>query len=112
MALYSVEITGRAKDHFRGHVNYIVHKLCNPQAAWHLRDALDQAIDALSDHPEGAPLCADSTLRVFGYRKKRILDTRYLCIYRIEGNTVWIEGIYHESQDHENLFMGLEREQD
>ena len=44
MALYSVEVTEHAKDHFRGHIGYIINKLRNPDAAWHLRDALDQEI--------------------------------------------------------------------
>ena len=59
MALYSVEVTERAKDHFRGHIGYIINKLRNPDAAWHLRDALDQAIAQLSSHPEAVSLCAD-----------------------------------------------------
>lgn len=104
MALYDVEITQRAKDHFRGHIGYIVNKLRNPDAAWKFRDALDEAVRELTDHPETAPLCADPALRPFGYRKKLIPDTRYLCICRIDGNVVWIEGVYHQLQDYENLF--------
>ncbi len=46
----------------------------------------------------------DPALKAFGYRRKMILGTRYLCIYRIDGDTVWIDGIYHELQDYENLF--------
>ena len=110
MALYSVEVTERAKDHFRGHIVYIINKLRNPDAAWHLRDALDQAIAQLSSHPEAVSLCADPALRAYGYRKKLIVTTRYLCVFRIDGNTVWIEGIYHELQDYENLFMDTLRE--
>ena len=104
MALYDVEITELAQDHFRGHIGYILEKFKNPDAAWNLRDALKKAEDELADHPETAQLCIDPALSGFGYRKKMILDTRYLCICRIEGNTVWIEGIYHELQDYENLF--------
>ena len=104
MALYDVEITDRAQDHFRGHIGYILHKLKNQDAAWNLRDALSRTVVELSDHPETAQLCVDGALRGFGYRMKMVLDTRYLCICRIEGNTVWIEGIYHELQDYENLF--------
>ena len=104
MALYVVETTDLAQDHFRGHIGYIVEKLKNPDAAWNLYDALDRTESELADHPETAPFCTDPALSGFGYRKKMILDTRYLCICRIEGNTVWIEGIYHELQDYENLF--------
>ena len=39
MALYVVETTDRAQDHFRGHIGYILYKLKNPDAAWNLRDA-------------------------------------------------------------------------
>lgn len=101
---YSVNLTHRATEHFYGHIGYIVHKLRNPDTAWRLKDAVDQAIDELADHPNVTPLCTDPALRGFGYRKKLIPDTRYLCICRIEGDVVWIEGIYHELQDYENLF--------
>ena len=102
--MYDDEVTERAMDHFRGHIGYIVHRLCNPDAAWRLRDALEEAVLELADHPETAPYCVDPALRGFGYRKKLIGGTRYLCVCRVEGDTVWIEGIYHELQDYEQLF--------
>jgi len=104
MACYRVELTDRALTHFRGHIDYIVNELRNPDAALRLWNALGRAIDALADHPETAPLCVDQALCGFGYRKKRIDGTRYLCICRVEGDAVWIDGIYHELQDYENLF--------
>ena len=104
MALYDVKTTDLAQDHFRGHIGYILEKLKNPDAAWNFRDALEKAITELEDHPETAPFCSDPALSGFRYRKKMILDTRYLCICRIDGDIVWIEGIYHELQDYENLF--------
>ena len=104
MASYDIEVTERAKDHFRGHISYIAGKLHNPDAAWKLRDALDKAVMELADHPETAPYCTDPALRSFGYRKKLIPSTRYLCVCRIENDVVWIEGIYHELQDYENVF--------
>ena len=51
MASYDIEVTERAKDHFRGHISYIAGKLHNPDAAWKLRDALDKAVMELADHP-------------------------------------------------------------
>ena len=104
MACYRVEITDRAQEHFRGHIGYIIYKLRNPDAAWKLRDSLELAIDELSRQPESAPACIDPALKVFGYRKKRIPDSRYICLYRFHDDCVWVEGIYHELQDYENLF--------
>ena len=104
MALYVVELTDRAQDHFRGHIGYILDHFKNPDAAWELYDAFIQAQNELADHPETAPLCTDPALSAFNYRRKMILNTRYLCICRIEGDIVWIEGVYHELQDYENLF--------
>ena len=69
-----------------------------------LWNALGRAVEALADHPETAPLCVDRALRGFGYRKKLIDGTRYLCVCRVEGDVVWIDGIYRELQDYENLF--------
>ena len=104
MACCTVNLTHRAEAHFRGHIGYIVDVLRNPDAAWDSKEALDRAIDELSTHPETAPLFVDPALRAFGYRKKMILGTRYLCVCRIDGTAVWIEGIYHELQDYEKLF--------
>lgn len=102
MACYRVELTDRALTHFRGHIDYIVNELRNPDAV--PVECPGAGLDALADHPETAPLCVDQALCGFGYRKKRIDGTRYLCICRVEGDAVWIDGIYHELQDYENLF--------
>ena len=102
---YSVKATYLAKNHFRGHVGYIVDVLQNPDAALRLWDALDETIQELSDHPQTAPYCVDPALSSFGYRKQLLLNSHYLCICRIEGDIVWIEGVYHEKPDYEHLLL-------
>ena len=44
-------------------------------------------------------------LRELGLRKISFAKHRYLLVYRVAGNRVIIEGIYHELQDYENSIM-------
>lgn len=48
-------------------------------------------------------LCADPVLRSFGYRTIHFKYHRYFMLYRIESNKVYIDAIYHDLQDYENI---------
>jgi hypothetical protein len=47
-------------------------------------------------------ICNNSRLKKLGFRKIRFTKHRYLFVYRINGDEVIVEGIYHELQDYEN----------
>ena len=41
-------------------------------------------------------------LNTLGYRKIHFLSHRYFMLYRVEGNLVIVDNIFHELQDYEN----------
>jgi len=49
-------------------------------------------------------LCRDPDLRSLGYRLIFFRYHRYLFIYSIHEDVVYIEATYHELQDYENTF--------
>lgn len=49
--------------------------------------------------------CKSNRLKEMGLYRIRFAKHRYLFVYRIKGNRVIIEGIYHELQDYENSII-------
>ncbi len=44
------------------------------------------------------------TLKKNSYRVSRFMRHHYLMLYRIEDTAVYIDAIYHQLQDYENIF--------
>lgn len=99
---YDVEITPEAEKDFDRFVDYLVNVKRNRQAAGHLIDDFEDTIDTLSIVAGNLKLCSDMRLRKLGYRRMNFLSMRYFMLYRVEGNTVIVDAIFHEMQDYEN----------
>lgn len=100
---YEVILTTQAKVQFREMIDYLVYKIENPQAAANVVSDFEQTITRLSRVAGSVKLCDDEILRAKGYRTIPFRQHRYLIVYRISGNTVYAEGIYHTLQDYENI---------
>ncbi len=72
------------------------------KAVWN--DALETQ-DELAKVAGSLKLCEKINLQELGYRKINFLHHRYLMIYRINGTTAYVEAIYHQLQDYENIFL-------
>ena len=48
-------------------------------------------------------LCDDPKLRALGYRTIHFKHHKYFMLYRIEDGKAYVDGIYHDSQDYENI---------
>ena len=48
-------------------------------------------------------LCDDPKLHVLGYRTIHFKHHKYFMLYRIEDDKVYVDVIYHDSQDYENI---------
>lgn len=100
--VYKVVLTSQAKSQFREIVNYLYHKLKNPQAAANIMDDFDDTIARLSHVANSLKLCDDRILQAKGYRIIHFKKHRYLMVYTIDERTAYIEGVYHDLQDYEN----------
>lgn len=100
---YEVVLTTQAKTDFRQIINYLLFKLNNEQAATNVTNDMENTIDQLSHVAGSLKMCEDERLRALGYRMIHFKRHKYFMLYRIEGSVVYVDGIYHDLQDYENL---------
>lgn len=104
MDLFDVRISPRALNQLERYVDYTQYTLLNDSAARQIwQDALD-TIERLSRSAGSLAVCRDARLQRLGYRSIRFSRHRYIMLYRVTGETAYIDAIYHELQDYENLF--------
>ena len=104
MDLFDVFISPKALEQLTSYVDYIHYTLLNPIAAesvW--KDAMDTR-DQLAAAAGSLKYCDHPELRQLGYRIIGFKRHRYVMLYRVEGKTAYVDGIYHQMQDYENTF--------
>lgn len=99
---YRVIITRSAKAQYAQILRYLRWDLGNEQAARNVKDDMEETRVRLSYVAGSLKLCDDSGLRALGYRTIHLKRHRYFLLYKITGNTVRVDGIYHDLQDYEN----------
>ena len=95
---YNVKVTASAEKDLDAIVSYIVRELSNPQAAGHLLDEINKMYHVLADNPVIFPVCSQPLLQ--RYRKVTVM--RYVIIYRIDGETVYVERFFSQLEDYVN----------
>ena len=101
---YEVIITPYAEQLLNSYIDYIQYTLLNEQAADNvLQDVLD-TVSEIERVAGSLAYCKKRSLRNLGYRKINLLHHNYVMLYVIEGHTAYIDAIYHQSQDYENIF--------
>ena len=98
---FSVQVAEEAYVGLENAVAYIARILCEPSAATKLLDSFDDFIDTVAAFPEMHPLCAEDRLASQGIRKA--LVEGYVALYMIEGETVYVIGFFHQTQDYAKL---------
>lgn len=101
---YNVILTDKARQQLDAYICYLLNTLHSEEAADNLLGRAEMTISTLAHSAESFAVCSDPALKAFGYRKIFLPQSRYLFVYSVSGNTVYIEGMYHELQDYENLF--------
>lgn len=108
---YRVVITEPAKYQLEMYIAYVLREIKSVQAARAIRDDARKTMQRLSDMADIHALCENETLAKYGYRRISFAKHDYFMVYRIDGNLVIIDVIYHELQDYESVFaqsMSLE----
>lgn len=100
---YKILLTEEAEKDFEHFLDYLIYEKRNPQTAEHLIEDFDETEKVLSDIAGSLKLCENPRLRRYGYRKMHFLSMRYFMLYRIDGNNVIIDNMFHDLQDYENL---------
>ena len=103
--VYNVVITASAMKKLETYVHYTMYVLKNKEAAKMIRDDAKETKKVLSYMASINPICEHYVLKQYGYRKQFFLKHKFIMIYRIDGSNAIVEGMYHELQDYESLFI-------
>lgn len=100
---YKIIVTKNAKKDIHSIIEYMTFYLCNIQAATNFERSLEHAFDLLKTNAESYQLCSNKKLNSLGYRRLHLLKSKYFMLYRVSRNIVFIDRIYHQLQDLENI---------
>ena len=102
---YKVIITPPAQRRLDMYVGYTLNTLRSKQAARAILDDARRTKSILAFTAQSNRLCEHPVLNKYGYRKMYFQRHRFVMLYRIEGNVVIVDGMYHELQDYESVFV-------
>lgn len=99
---YKVVLMKCAEDDLDRFVAYLLFEKKNEQAARNLLEDFEATRNSLSTVADCLKLCETPKLKEQGYRRINFLSHRYFMLYRIEGDIVFVDSIFHEMQDYES----------
>lgn len=98
---YKIVVSQRANEQMEEIIAYIMQKLQNRQAAKAVYDDIMNAYDKLEYMAEATVLCEDPYLAVKGYRRLALEHHNYILLYQVDGNMVYVNGIFHMLEDYQ-----------
>ncbi len=101
---FEVIFSEQAEQNLDKIINYCLYKLQNTQAAMNILKDAESTLKRLSYMAGSLKLCENTRLRDLGYRKIRLRQHSCFMLYRIEGNKVYVDAVYHDLQDYEGVF--------
>ena len=105
MDLYNVIISPKALSQLESYINYIQYTLLNVHAAYNVWQDAMETRDTLASVAGSLNLCSHSQLQQLGYHCATFRRHKYIMLYRLDGKTAYVDAIYHQLQDYENLFV-------
>lgn len=102
---YKVLVTQDAEEDLDKYLWYLIYEKGNRQAAKHVLDDFEKTKNLLSKVAGSLNACENPRLRMLGYKKINFINHRYFMLYRIVGDEVIIDAIFHELQDYENKMI-------
>ena len=93
---YKVVVTKDAEEDLDRFIKYLIFEKESPQADY------DATIESLKHVAGSLKLCDNPRLHQLKYRRINFLNHRYFMLYRIEGDVVFVDNLFHELQDYEN----------
>lgn len=100
---YKVVVTKDAEEDLERFIKYLIFEKDNLHAAENVLNDYDATVESLRHVAESLKLCDNPRLRQLKYRRINFLNHRYFMLYRIEDNMVFVDNIFHELQDYENM---------
>ena len=104
MVSYKGIISPKALSQLDDYISYVRYTLLNPIAAESIWRDAKETRETLATVAGSLKLCDHPTLHEIGYHAIKFEKHDYAMLYRVEGETAYVDGIYHMMQDYENLF--------
>lgn len=101
---YKVIIMPPAKRRLDMYVFYTIETLENRQAAKAILADARETKKRLSMTADALKICDNPVLAKHGYRKIKFAKHKFVMLYRIQDDTVIVDGMFHELQDYEGIF--------
>ena len=99
---YEIVVTAEAENDMERYIRYLLVDKKSRQAAKSVMDDFSATLQSLKSVAGSLKLCVNPRLKALGYRRINFLFHRYFMMYRLDGNTVIVDNIFHELQDYEN----------
>lgn len=99
---YEIVVTAEAENDMERYIRYLLVDKKSRQAAKSVMDDFSATLQSLKSVAGSLKLCENPRLKALGYRRINFLFHRYFMMYRLDGNTVIVDNIFHELQDYEN----------
>ena len=99
---YNLILTERADELLDHLARHLILRLNNPQAASHLFQSIENIYHLLAENPYLFKECCDPILKSKHYHEAPVSNMHYRIIYRIDKNTVYVLGIFHQLEDFQN----------
>lgn len=100
--VYKIVLMRDAEEDLDRYITYLLLEKRSEQAARNLLNDFEATKTSLTNVAGSLKLCDNPALRELGYRRIHFLSHRYFMLYRIEGDMVYVDNIFHELQDYEN----------
>ena len=100
--VYKIVLMRDAEEDLDRYITYLLLEKRSEQAARNLLNDFEATKTSLTSVAGSLKLCDNPALRELGYRRINFLSHRYFMLYRIEGDMVYVDNIFHELQDYEN----------
>lgn len=92
---YKVIITENALKQLESIADYLVYRLHNKQAAAGVLGDFEQICRELTYLATSMPVCNDRYLSNKGYRKIALAHYKYIALYQMKNDVVYVNGIFH-----------------
>ncbi len=103
--VYKVVVTKDAEEDLDSFIRYLLFEKKNKQAAQSVLDDFEDTKECLKNVAGGLKFCDNQRLKELGYHRINFLRHRYFMLYRIEGELVFIDKIFHDLQDYEGRMI-------
>jgi len=99
---YKVIVTERAEEQLNTIIRYILVQFNNKDAAGSVLSDVLKTYDKLEYIVGSAQLCNDPYLAAKGYYRISLEKHNYLLLYRIHGDEVIVNGIFHMLENYQD----------